>query len=105
MWCNEGLEAVVPVPELDHEQAKMWETLGGPTQPDISHTIWALTLRARLNSHRFYEIYAITAVEGIEKDDIVEMFNNAPQEAADTMRRIGAKMFSNRAEPNRVKIT
>jgi hypothetical protein len=105
MWDCQGLESVVPVPELDPEQAKMWEILGGPKQEDISGTLFAMKMRAQVNSQRFYEIYAITASEGIERKDIIDMFAMEPQCAADTIRRIGVQIFSNRANPGRVKIT
>jgi hypothetical protein len=104
MWCNEGLECVIPVPTMSPDEAKMWEILGGEKQPDISSTVFGMEMRARANSQRHYEIYAITAADGIEKDDIVGMFDADSQYAADTMRRIGSKMYSDRATPNKIKI-
>jgi hypothetical protein len=46
----------------------------------------------------------ITAQPGITEDDIREMFENDPQSAADTVRRIGHKFYSDRREENRVVI-
>jgi hypothetical protein len=61
-------------------------------------------LRARFNPQRHYEIYIVTATPGIDKDDIREMFENNPQTAADTIRRIGHKYYSDRAQEDRVVI-
>jgi hypothetical protein len=38
----------------------------------------------------------ITAQPGITEEDIREMFENNPQSAADTVRRIGHKFYSDR---------
>jgi len=54
-------------------------------------------LRARFNSQRHYEIYTFNAVEGIGEQDIRDMFDNNPQMAADTIRRVGHCMYSDRA--------
>jgi hypothetical protein len=62
-------------------------------------------LRARFNSHRHYEIYIITATPGITEDDVRDMFEADPQTAADTIRRIGQKYYSDRQGPGRIAIT
>ena len=69
--------------------------------PKIMH--WQL--RARYNSQRHYEIYIITATAGISEGDIRNMFEASPQTAADTIRRIGQKYYSDRLESNRIAIT
>jgi hypothetical protein len=84
----------------------MWQTLKGePVSeskiPNYNH----IMLRARLNSHRHYEIYTCEAVDGITAEDIREMFEASPQSAADTIRRLGHCMHSDRAERHRVLIT
>lgn len=69
--------------------------------PSLGH----IMLRARLNSHRHYEIYTVEATDGITAEDIREMFEASPQSAADTIRRLGHCLHSDRAEKNRVLIT
>jgi len=95
MWCREGLETVVPVTEIE-KQVCYNALIGKPVGKSVMQIINMLTLRARFNGQRNYEIYAISAVDGITKEDIEEMFANAPQVAADTIRRIGFKIFSDR---------
>lgn len=63
-----------------------------------------LELRARYNSHRHYEIYVVDAVNGITREDIVEMFESSPQTAADTIRAKGHCLYSARRNDNQIKI-
>ncbi len=104
MWCNEGLECCIDVTE--DQQRRMWQKLKGEpvsesTIPNYQH----LLLRARYNSQRHYEIYSVEATDGITADDIREMFEANPQSAADTIRRLGHCLHSDRAERQRVVIT
>jgi hypothetical protein len=64
-----------------------------------------MMLRARVNSQRHYELYAIDCDNSIDKTDIEQMFETDPQSAADLFRSRGHRLYSDRAEKNRVKIT
>lgn len=102
-WDCNGLECLVDITE--DEQRRMWGQLRGDCVsesaiPNINHLI----LRARYNSQRHYEIYIVEAVEGINKEDIAEMFEINPQHAADTIRRLGQVLYSDRIDSNKVKI-
>jgi len=104
MWCNEGLECCIDI--TADEQRRMWQQLKGePVSekaiPNLNH----IMLRARVNSQRHYEIYICEATDGITAEDIREMFEASPQSAADTIRRLGHCMHSDRAQKNRVLIT
>ena len=104
MWCNEGLECCIDVTE--DQQRRMWQKLKGEQVsetaiPNYNH----LLLRARYNSQRHYEIYSVEATDGITAEDIREMFEEDPQGAADTIRRRGHCLHSDRAERQRVVIT
>ena len=83
----------------------MWERLKGQplretAVPNYNH----LLLRARVNSQRHYEVYTCEATDGITAEDIREMFDASPQSAADTIRRLGHCLHSDRAT-NKVLIT
>jgi hypothetical protein len=104
MWCNEGLECCIDITE--DEQRRMWQKLKGETVseskiPNLNH----MMLRARVNSQRHYEIYVCDAVDGITAEDIRDMFEANPQTAADTIRRLGHCLHSDRATNDRVLIT
>ena len=104
MWDQLGLECCIDVTE--DQQRRMWQKLKGEQVsesaiPNYQH----LLLRARYNSQRHYEIYSVEATDGITAEDIREMFEANPQSAADTIRRLGHCLHSDRAERNRVLIT
>ena len=104
VWDQLGLECCVDVTE--DQQRRMWESLQGKHVsdsriPNINH----IMLRARFNSQRHYEIYTVQATDGITAEDIREMFEASPQTAADTIRRLGHCIHSDRAERDRVLIT
>jgi hypothetical protein len=96
MWDCYGLEYIGDI--TASEQAKTWAALQGKpfevTIPNLMH----MKLRAQANSQRHYEIYVFNAAEGITRDDIRDMFEGNPQTAADTIRRIGHRIHSDRAD-------
>lgn len=98
MWDCYGLENCVDITE--EQQNATWAALkGDPTRyqlPNLMH--WKL--RARYNPQRNYEIYIFNASEGITCADIINMFKESPQEAANTIRRIGHKYYSDRRALN-----
>jgi hypothetical protein len=100
MWDCHGLEAVARVPDPADTTFALLKGTEPPKPPNIMH--WML--RARVNTQRRYEIYVITATPGITEDDIRDMFEADPQGAADTIRRIGNKVFSDRARQDHVVI-
>ena len=103
VWDNTGLEYIGDI-TLD-EQQRTWAALKGEelkyTIPNLEH----LKLRARYNSQRHYEIYIVSATDGITADDIRDMFEANPQLAADTIRRHGHCLYSDRASKDKILIT
>jgi hypothetical protein len=103
VWDNTGLEYVGNI-TLD-EQQRTWAALKGEklkyTIPNLHH----LMLRARYNSQRHYEIYVVSATDGITADDIRDMFEVNPQVSADTIRRLGQRIYSDRANRDEILIT
>jgi hypothetical protein len=93
MWDCNGLEAVQKVPDPADTTFAVLSNKEPPRLPNIN--MWAL--RARFNTQRHYEIYVISADLGIGEQDIVSMFEADPQTAADTIRRLGHKFYSDRA--------
>jgi hypothetical protein len=104
MWCSEGLEFCIDVTE--DQQRRMWQKLKGePVSESAIPNLNHIMLRARYNSQRHYEIYSVEATDGITAKDIKEMFETSPQSAADTIRRLGHCLHSDRATKDRVAIT
>ena len=92
MWDCSGLEAIKRVPDPTEITFALLKGETPPERPRLLH--WEL--RARHNTQRHYEIYIISVEVSIGQDDIKAMFTNNPQEAADTIRRIGYKYYSDR---------
>ena len=102
-WDSNGLEAVINI--TDYEKEAAWATLKDEDTPtNLSSMVRHLMLRAQANPQRHYEIYTMTAVDGITDEDIRGMFDNDPQGSADLIRNRGNKMYSDRVDKKAVKI-
>jgi hypothetical protein len=102
MWDCYGLEAVAEVPDPALHTFAVLKNQKPPEMPNIN--MWAL--RARFNTQRHYEIYIINTTPEIEHDDIRAMFEADPQTAADTIRRLGRRFYSDRrGESQEIQIT
>ena len=107
-WCEEGLESVVPITEYEQcDSDNTFRLLNNqePARNPINQLIQNMMLRARVNGQRHYELYAIDCDNSIQKTDIEQMFEDDPQAAADLFRSRGHRLYSDRAEKNRVRIT
>ena len=100
MWHCHGLEALARIPDPADTTFALLQSKKAPEMPNIMH--WRL--RAQANSHRHYEIYTFSVEPGIDIDDIREMFEANPQMAADTIRRIGHQIYSDRVEEHKIAI-
>jgi len=68
--------------------------------------IAVLKIRARANIHRGYELYLVETTDDISLDDIIKAFEDAPQEMAECIRKIGHKICDYRQRnDDRVRIT
>ena len=102
-WDCTGLETCINVSK--YEKAEMWAKLSDTEPPvSIGNAVQHLMARARANPQRHYEIYTFNVATGITEEDIREMFDNAPQTAADLIRDRGRKIYSDRVRQSEVKI-
>ena len=96
MWDCNGLEYIGDITADD--QRMIVETLKGKQSPRRAlANPYHLRLRAQFNPQRHYEIYFVTATDGITEADIRDMFEADPQTAADTIRELGTVFYSDRA--------
>jgi len=101
MWDCNGLEYIGDITADD--QRMVVEALKGNNSPRRAlANPFHLRLRAQANPQRHYEIYFVEATEGITADDIRDMFEAAPQTAADTIRKLGTVFYSERASQKAV---
>lgn len=98
MWDCYGLEAIARIPDPADTTFALLKGVKPPEMPNLN--MWAL--RARFNTQRNYEIYLITAVPGIDVNDIRDMFEADPQHAANTIRRLGQPFLDDRDIKERV---
>jgi hypothetical protein len=106
-WCEEGLESVIPITEYEQvDRDNTFRVLNNQetVRNPISSIIQNMILRAKFNEQRHYELYAIDCDNSIQKTDIEQMFDDDPQTAADLFRSRGHRLYSARAEKDRVKI-
>lgn len=99
VWDCNGIESVIDISEFENEENQRLLEMIATSKPVASRfgqLLGRLMLRARFNSHRNYEIYAIEAIEGITEENIFEMFTNNPQQSADLLRKNGVEIYSDR---------
>lgn len=103
VWDMTGLEAVIDANELQSED--VMRRLRDEKGSKLGQTLFAITMRARANTHRHYEIYSIHTSPEITKLDMANMFYENPQSAADLIRDRGIKIYSDRANKQTQVIT
>lgn len=109
-WDQLGIEGVVDVTEMEEkrlnaEKQKMWDVLRDVPEDvhagrdnDIGSIVRMMSLRARFNPQRHYEIYSVNTDYSITAEDMRTMFENDPQGSADLVRERGNKLYSDREE-------
>jgi hypothetical protein len=104
MWDCRGLESAVNVSDISKKRT--WAVLKGedsqklPMPPNLLH--WKL--RAQFNPQRNYEIYIVTLDDGVTVQDIVQAFEDNPQHMAETVRRIGHRVYGSPMDLDQVRI-
>lgn len=96
VWDMYGLEMAV---NMDGCVSKRVEAalLGKEhKEPDPDHLIQRTLLRARFNTHRNYEVYAIGMPAGTTEDDVSDMFERSPQNIVDLIRKKGLRLHGSK---------
>jgi hypothetical protein len=107
MWDMTGLEALINVTQIEKEHDQ-WEKENifrilkeqNQTIKPAHVPLEMMILRASVNSHRHYEIYAFDSE--LSEQDIKETFEDSPQVMVDAIRNKGHKFYSNRAKQKAV---
>ena len=107
-WDQLGIESIVSISQ--YERIDIDNTMrmlaDKPTVRNPLNDIFrSLLLRARYNTHRHYEIYAIDCDKSLDEKFWREQWDKYPQETAELIRSRGHKLFSDRAQPDSIKIT
>ena len=102
-WDMTGLECVIDCHELQSED--VMRALRGDKGSRLGETLFYLTMRARANNHRHYEIYSIHTDDSITKESLEKMFEMDPQGSANIIRERGHKIYSDRVNRKTQVIT
>ena len=107
MWSCHGIESIVPITQYeDQSKLDMWNILKEDKRKKnpLDDILGAMTMRARFNAERSYEIYAMDCDEGITEEDLFDFWDTTPQAAADLTREKGVLLFSNRNKERPIQI-
>lgn len=108
-WDCHGLEAVINISDIEKEN--MWAALSDISENSnkgrpntVNSIVNMLMLRARFNTQRHYEIYAIDTDASITAEDLRQQFDDNPQGMADLIRERGRQLYSDRVNQDKIKI-
>ena len=107
-WDMYGIETILPISRYEHwDQEQLLRMLASkePERNPLTGIIQGLLLRARFNSHRQYEIYAVACDESCTEEFWRNQWRDYPQETANIIRDRGHKIYSDRINKEKVKIT
>ena len=107
-WDQLGIESIIPITQYEHHDKENTMRLlrEQPRIPNpLDSIVQGLLLRARFNTHRHYEIYAIDCAEEMGEEFWREQWEEYPQATAELIRERGHKLYSDRAETHKAKIT
>ena len=98
-WDQYGIESIVPITQYENwdKQNLMNMLSEKPTSRNpINSIVQNLIIRARVNSQRHYEIYAIDCSPELDENFWREHWKQYPQETAELIRSRGQKLHSDR---------
>lgn len=107
-WDMHGIESIIPITEYENiSKVNTMNVLSNkPLVKDpLNRIIRTLMLRARLNPHRFYEIYAIDCAEEMDLAYWTKQWKDHPQFCAELIRERGQQLHSDRNVVSNIVIT
>jgi hypothetical protein len=107
-WDHLGIESIIPISQYEHHEKQNLIRILSETptiRNPLDSIVQSLLLRARYNTHRHYEIYAIDCTEEMDEKFWHKQWKEHPQFTAELIRERGHKLYSDRAETHKVKIT
>lgn len=98
-WDMFGIESIIPISQYEHwDKEQLMNLLKGNDRRrnPLDSIVRNLLLRARVNSQRHYEIYAIDCDEEMDEKFWRLQWAEDPQFCADLIRERGHKLYSDR---------
>jgi len=106
-WDLYGIESIIPISPYEYiDQNNLLKMLSGEhvEKNPLDSIIQRLLLRARFNTQRHYEIYAIDCDNSLDEEFWKAQWADYPQETAEIIRSRGHKLYSDRLEKLKIKI-
>ena len=100
-WDCNGIEAIIPITKYEKwDQENLMRLLKNEnTQRNpVDTIIQTLLMRARMNTQRHYEIYAVDCDQSLDEGFWREQWNEYPQATANLIRERGHKLYSDRRQ-------
>ena len=107
-WDMLGIESIIPITQYENvEKENLLRLISGKDaeRNPLTSIVQGLLLRARFNPQRCYEIYAVDCDASLDETFWRDQWENYPQETADLIREKGHKLYSDRLNISKVKIT
>ncbi len=104
-WDCQGIEAIIPITQYEEMDKRNLLNILAERKKEhnpIGNIIFNLTMRARYNTQRHYEIYAIDCDKSLDEKFWREKWESDPQFCADLIREKGLKIYSDRETKARV---
>ena len=93
MWDENGFEVLKDCTKWERES--FLDTIAGKELKPAPVNLQALTMRARFNPQRAYEIYTFNTEESLDEDALWEIAYENPQALVDLIRERGKKLYGN----------
>jgi hypothetical protein len=104
-WDCNGVEAIIPITQYEDMDKRNLINILAERKKEanpLNNIISNLTMRARFNLQRHYEIYAIDCSKELDEQFWRDKWQSEPQFCADLIREKGLKIYSDRAKQDRV---
>lgn len=98
-WDIQGIEAIVPISRYENwdKENLMRMLKDEQIKPNpLNNIVQSLLMRARYNTHRHYEIYAVDCDTSLDEEFWRKQWAEYPQFTADLIREKGHKIYSDR---------
>ena len=99
-WDQHGIESIIPITKYEDQDKQNLVRLlkeEATQRNPLDSIIRNLVVRARVNSQRHYEIYAVDCYLDLDEAFWKEEWKNHPQETAELIRKRGQRIYSDRA--------
>ena len=91
MWDENGFEVIKDC--TSWERDTFLNTIAGKDLTPAPVNLQAMTMRARFNPQRNYEIYTFNTVDEFDEESLWEIAEETPQTLVDLIREKGKKLY------------